>query len=186
MDLFGAFRILCAHRRGSFGLETVNPLLEAGLARYGWIPAPAPTSYAGRPVLITENDYALSLFNGDVGLVVGGSDEQEGLRACFLESDGASRVFSLARLPPHETCYAMTIHKSQGSEFDEVCILLPARTSPILSRELLYTAVTRARRRVTIFAVPEVLRETVDRRIERASGLREVLWTQSPSGASSP
>ena len=96
--------------------------------------------------------------------------------ATFSTPDGKTRSLAPSRLPPHETAFAMTIHKSQGSEFDEVVVLLPAGISPILSRELIYTAVTRARSKVTIFGDAEVVAHAVARRIERASGLREAIW----------
>jgi exodeoxyribonuclease V alpha subunit len=126
--------------------------------------------------MVTRNDYGLGLFNGDIGLVLD-DPQQPGRRAAvFLGSDGQPRSLAPGRLPPHETVFAMSIHKSQGSEFDEVAVVLPERVSPILSRELLYTAVTRARRAVTIYAEADVLRACIERRVERASGLRDRLW----------
>ncbi len=96
--------------------------------------------------------------------------------AVFLSSKGSPRRLSPSRLPPHETVFAMSVHKSQGSEFDEVAVLLPERLSPVVSRELLYTAVTRARRRVTVYATRDVVAQAIARPIERASGLRDALW----------
>ncbi|HKO90178.1 MAG TPA: ATP-binding domain-containing protein, partial [Polyangiaceae bacterium] len=129
-----------------------------------------------RPILITRNDYGLGLFNGDVGVVV--QDHDARLRACFQGSSGL-RFFAPSRLPPHETVFAMTIHKSQGSEFDAVSVVLPEVPSPLVSRELLYTALTRARRRVDIFASGEVIRASVERAIQRASGLHDALWQRT-------
>src|SRR5207249_7204291 len=97
--------------------------------------------------------------------------------AFFLGEGGQLRHLAPARLPPHETVYAMSVHKSQGSEFNAVAVVLPRRVSPVLSRELLYTAVTRARQRVTIHASTKVIEHTIARRIERASGLRDLLWS---------
>ena len=98
------------------------------------------------------------------------------LLAFFPDDAQRSRAVALARLPRHETAYALSVHKSQGSEFDEVLLLLPPEPSPLLSRELLYTAVTRARRRVVVFGSPEVLAFAVRRSVPRASGLRDALW----------
>jgi exodeoxyribonuclease V alpha subunit len=168
------FRVLCAHRRGSAGVETINVEIERGLAEAGLIEPGGQSYYAGRPLMITRNDYSVRLFNGDIGLVVR-EPGTSGARA-FFAAEGGPRLLSPSRLPPHETVFAMSVHKSQGSEFDSVIVLLPPRISPVISRELLYTAVTRARQSVTICGAPEVIRAAVERRIERASGLREALW----------
>jgi exodeoxyribonuclease V alpha subunit len=169
------FRVLCAHRRGPAGVERVNQQIEAALADAGLIRSGHPT-YAGRPVMVTRNDYQLELFNGDVG-VVADDPERPGDRVVLFQGpQGRVRRLSPARLPPHETVYAMSVHKSQGSEFDAVVVLLPAHASPVVSRELLYTAVTRARRAVAIHASREVIAHAVTHRVERASGLRSRLW----------
>ena len=131
------------------------------------------TFYENRPLIITQNDYALGLFNGDVGVVV--KDGVGRLRACFESAEGL-RFFAPGRLPPHETVFATTIHKSQGSEFDAVSIVLPETPSPLLGRELLYTAVTRARRRVDLLARREVIEHAIGRAVRRASGLGDRLW----------
>lgn len=166
------FRVLCAHRLGPHGVVTTNGEVEALLAGAHLIDRRVGPTYAGRPILIMRNDYQLQLFNGDVGTIV----EQQGkLLAAFVASGGEERHFSPARLPPHETVFAMTIHKSQGSEFDHVAVLLGDRSSPLLTRELLYTAVTRARRKVTLYATEAVLEEAIARRTERGSGLRDAL-----------
>jgi exodeoxyribonuclease V alpha subunit len=132
--------------------------------------------YVGRPVLIKRNDYSLRLFNGDVGIflpdVLSGSDH----RVFFPGPEGTFRSFLPQRLPEHETVFAMTVHKSQGSEFDEVLLILPNRDSPIMTRELVYTAITRARKRVTVLASEQVLRQAVLRSTERLSGLSDALW----------
>ncbi len=135
-----------------------------GYAPHGW--------YAGRPLLITANDYNLGLFNGDTGVVVAEGGE---LRSVFERRAELVRV-APTRLAAVETLYAMTIHKSQGSQFGEVVVILPDETSPILTRELLYTAVTRAEDRVTIVGTEAAVRAAVDRPVNRASGLRERLW----------
>jgi exodeoxyribonuclease V alpha subunit len=174
------FRVLCAHRRGPLGVETVNTQIEQLLAGDGTI-RPDATFYVGRPILITRNDYQLQLYNGDVGTIVDDPERPGARVAVFLGADGAARRIAPSRLPPHETVFAMSVHKSQGSEFDAVAVLLPAQPSPIVSRELLYTAVTRARRQATVYATPAVIAHGVAHRSERASGLRDALWAWEPS-----
>lgn len=169
------FRVLCAHRRGPYGVETVNAQIERLLAEAGRI-RPDGAFYAGRPILITRNDYQLQLFNGDVGTIADDPDRPGVRVAVFLAPDGTARRIAPARLPPHETVFAMSAHKSQGSEFDAVAVLLPLQPSPIVSRELLYTAVTRARQRATVYATVEMVAHAVTHRTERASGLRDALW----------
>jgi exodeoxyribonuclease V alpha subunit len=125
-----------------------------------------------RPILVTQIDYPLRLFNGDVGIIAAASaDEPTRRHAVFVAPDGSERRLSPARLPPHETVFAMSVHKSQGSEFDAVAVLLPPEPSPVVSRELLYTAVTRARRRATIIGPRTVVEHAVRHAIARASGL---------------
>ncbi len=171
------FRILCALRRGPRGVETINRLVEQILAREGVI-SPHGQHYAGRPIMVTRNDYRLGLFNGDTGVVLPDPEADGALRAFFPSAQGGLKKFSPSRLPEHETVFAMTVHKSQGSEFDRVLLVLPDTASELLTRELLYTAVTRARRHVEILGPPDVLKAAVRRRIERTSGLRERARTQ--------
>ncbi len=168
------FRILCAHRRGPYGVETVNQQVERLLAERGRLRLDGAW-YVGRPILVTRNDYQLRLFNGDVGVIAEAADDPRRRVAVFAEGDGV-RELSPARLPPHETVFAMSVHKSQGSEFDRVAVLLPMLPSPIVSRELLYTAVTRARDRVLVVGPRAVVEHAVAHRVERASGLRDRLW----------
>ncbi len=175
MRRFNGFRVLCALRDGPWGVAALNTRVEQALARVQVL-APGDGHYAGRPVLVTENDYAVQLFNGDVGLVLPDPAAGGALRAFFVQPGGAVRGVLLSRLPAHETCFAMTVHKSQGSEFDRVVVVLPERDSPVLTRELLYTAVTRAKQSVAVWAPREVLATTIGRRVERSSGLREALW----------
>lgn len=173
-EAFSRFRILCAHRRGPYGIAFTNELVERVLAEAGLL-RPMGLRYPGRPVLVTVNDYDARLFNGDVGMLLEDDASRGLIRAFFPAADGSIRKLSAARLPAHETAFAMTVHKSQGSEFDEVVVLLPEALSPILTRELLYTAVTRARQRVTIFGSAAMVVEAVARRVERASGLDRAL-----------
>ena len=166
------FRILCALRRGPFGVEHVNALVEEILDEAGLIERHG-SWYRGRPVMIGENDYDLGLFNGDVG--VAWPDADGVLRVWFAGEGGSMRALMPARLPAHETVFAMTDHKSQGSEFEEILLLLPDRESPVLTRELVYTGLTRASRRVELWQREDVFRGAVCRRVERASGLRDAL-----------
>ena len=167
------YRLLSAHRQGPFGTVRLNALIEELLASEGRIELSA-LGYAGRPILVTQNDYQLELYNGDVGVIHPDADGT--LRAWFRSPDGTLRSLLPARLPPHESVWAMTVHKSQGSEFDRVGLLIPPAVSMLLTRELLYTGVTRAKKHVSMIGEPTVLHEAVARRIDRASGLRDALW----------
>jgi exodeoxyribonuclease V alpha subunit len=174
LQALGESRILCALRRGPFGTEAINQGLERALREDGQITSPTPF-YPGRPILILKNDYSLRLFNGDVGLVWPHPDTGE-LRVWFLDPEGNVRDFAPGRLPEHETVFAMTVHKSQGSEFNEVLLILPDRDSPVLTRELIYTGVTRARRRIELWLHEPTFHLALARRTERTSGLAARLW----------
>ncbi|HVM97609.1 MAG TPA: exodeoxyribonuclease V subunit alpha [Candidatus Acidoferrales bacterium] len=176
LRLLERFRVLCAHRRGASGVETLNRQIEEALRDVGLI-APDDAMYVGRPLMVRRNDYQVRLFNGDVGLVAIDAENRRTRLIVFESEEGQLRWLAPSRLPPHETVFAMSIHKSQGSEFDDVAVVLPSKPSPILTRELLYTAVTRARHHVTIHATEEIIRHTIERRIERASGLIDRLWS---------
>ena len=181
LKYFDQFRFLCAHRCGRFGVRWANDLARQTLEQEGLIP-PAVHNYPGRPVVVLKNDYPLEVYNGDLGLIVVPSEtkrqekNRNPLKAAFRDLDGNLRLLSPERLPMHETGFATTIHRSQGSEFDEVVIFLPSTLSPVLTRELLYTAVTRARRKLTLVASASIIRKSVNRRIERCSGLQDLLW----------
>ena len=181
--LFGRFRILCALRQGPYGTEAVNRLVEGVLCREGLIDLHGHRWYAGQPVMVTRNDYALQLFNGDIGIILPDPAARNELRAFFPAADGTLRSILPLRLPEHETAYAMTVHKSQGSEFGRVLLLLPDRQSDVLTRELIYTAITRAKEGVELRMQDELLKWAIGRRIERKSGLREALWGGSFSAA---
>ncbi|HEX5844510.1 MAG TPA: ATP-binding domain-containing protein, partial [Pseudomonas sp.] len=127
--------------------------------------------YVGRPVMVRQNDYALGLFNGDIGICL---HSEYGLRV-FFEGEDGYRPFAPARLPSHDSAFAMTVHKSQGSEFSEVLLVLPEQPSPLLTRSLFYTGITRAKHKVEIWALPPRLGEAVSTRAERAAGLAERL-----------
>jgi exodeoxyribonuclease V alpha subunit len=132
--------------------------------------------YHGRPVLVTANDYNLQLFNGDLGITLRDAAADGKLRVFFRAADGRARRLPPARLPGHETAFAATVHKSQGSEAEEVVLILPGQASPVMTRELIYTAVTRARARVEIWGTRPVFETAVGRRLARSSGLRDALW----------
>ncbi|HEY5512680.1 MAG TPA: exodeoxyribonuclease V subunit alpha [Geomonas sp.] len=172
---FGQFRMLCAMRSGPFGVESVNRLVEERLAKAGLI-NPEGRWYAGEPIMITRNDYNLALFNGDVGLILPDPESGFELRAFFPSGAAGMRKVLPLRLPDHESAFAMTVHKSQGSEFDRVLLILPDRDAPLLTRELLYTAITRAKKSVELLGSDELFVTAVQRRIVRRSGLRERLW----------
>ncbi len=173
LEALGRFRLLCAHRRGPRGVETLNRLAARWLAQAGLL-APEGRHYPGLPVLITRNDYGLGLFNGDVGVLARDPDTAS-LRAWFPHRGGL-RALHPARLPAHEPVFAMTVHKAQGSEVDQVVLVLPEAPTRVLTRELLYTGVTRARRSVLVAGSGDVLSAGVDDPVLRASGLRDLLW----------
>ncbi len=173
LQALNRFRILCALRQGPYGVEALNQLAEEILAEAGLI-SPRARWYAGRPVMVTRNDYNLKLFNGDVGIILPETASGEP-RAWFVGADNSLRSVPPVRLPAHETVFAMTVHKSQGSEFERVLLLLPDRESPVLTRELLYTGVTRASRRVEVWFDEAILRQAVARKVARTSGLSEAL-----------
>jgi exodeoxyribonuclease V alpha subunit len=162
-------RILCAHRRGPAGVSSWNARVQQWLVEEIEDYSADGEWYLGRPIIVTANDYGLRLFNGDTGVLV--AREPVGVQAAFERG-----VVSPSRLSAVDTVYAMTVHKAQGSEFDTVTVVLPTPTSRILTRELLYTAVTRARLRLVLAGTEESVRAAVDRPIARASGLTERLW----------
>lgn len=176
---FECFRVLCAQRRGPTGVEAMNRAVESALRRAGLIEGTGPL-YVGRPILVVQNDYQRGLFNGDVGVVTADPARGGRLRVAFAAPGGSVRSLAPAELPPHETVFCMTVHKSQGSEFDDVAIVLPEPQSPLSSRELFYTALTRARRRAEIFASDAAVKACLARSAVRASGLRDALWNDPP------
>ncbi|CAI2522971.1 exodeoxyribonuclease V subunit alpha [Serratia proteamaculans] len=173
---FGRFQVLCALREGPFGIAGLNERIETGLQRAGLIqrkPGAAGRWYSGRPVMIGRNDSALGLFNGDIGIAL--RDETGELRVHFQLPGGSIKSVQPSRLPAHETAYAMTVHKSQGSEFDHTVLVLPNHFLPVLTRELVYTAITRARRQLSLYAIDAVLMRAIRTPTQRRSGLAERL-----------
>ena len=167
----GEMAVLCAHREGPGSVDQWRLDIETALdARFPGLRYEGEW-YPGRPLMITSNDYTLDLYNGDIGVVVRTS---EGLRVVFER--GGLRSFPPGYLGDHTTVHALTIHKSQGSQFGEVVVSLPSESSRLLTRELLYTAVTRASRTVTVVGEEPVIRMAVERSVQRASGLRSRLW----------
>ena len=150
-------------------MRTVQRWLEETVPGF----QPRGSWYVGRPLLVTENDYSLKLYNGDTGVVEAAGTN--GVAAAF-ERSGEIVRFSPTRLSAVDTVYAMTVHKSQGSQFKTAAVLLPRADSPILTRELLYTAVTRASERLIVAGTEEAIRAAVDRPAARASALRRRLW----------
>jgi exodeoxyribonuclease V alpha subunit len=174
---FSAFRVLCAEREGRRGVAGLNAALsrwfrarldhrlDAGL-RGSW--------YPGRPVMVLRNDYVLRLYNGDVGIAL--PDEQDRLMVYFPAPDGSVRGLAPGRLPEHETAFATTVHKAQGSEFAQVLVLLPSADSPVLTRELVYTAITRASARSVVAGSAEALQA-----LERSRRQRHTMLMAPPA-----
>ena len=174
----GELRVLCAHRHGPAGASTWTTLIERWLADAGGVEPGDGPWFAGRPLLVTANDYGLQLYNGDTGVVVrtaGG-----GLAAAFRRGRAIVEI-GPRRLSAVETVHAMTVHKSQGSQFATVVVILPEPSSPVLTRELLYTAITRARERLVVAGTEASVRAAVARPITRATGLRDRLWQPAAS-----
>ncbi len=180
LESFDRFKILCALRVGPFGAMSINNFAEEVLGKQGLLDIdslPGNPWYKGRPILITSNNYNLGLFNGDIGIAWPDPDSLSGeLYVFFPSGDGRIKRYPTHGLPDHETVFALTVHKSQGSEFDEVVLILPDRDYPLLTRELLYTGMTRAKQKFSIWTNPSVLSNTITHKIERTSGLRESLW----------
>lgn len=178
-SVFEQFIILCALRGGPYGVEQINQLVENTLIRHKLIEK-GKQWYSGKPVLIVNNDYQLKLFNGDIGITF--KDSETGKLRIFFKKEGGFRTISPYRLSNYETAYALTVHKSQGSEFNQVLLILPPEDNKILTKELLYTGITRAKRAVTLMVKKSVFIRAVNRSIERFSGLEFKL---SKNGTSS-
>ena len=186
LESFNRFQLLSPIRKGDWGVEGLNRisariLYKAGLIQstQGW--------YPGRPVMVTRNDYSLGLMNGDIGIVLKVDHDgqrnhekkdlpEKVLRVVFPMADGSIKQVLPSRLGAVETVYAMTVHKSQGSEFDHTALVMPDAMSPVLTRELLYTGITRAQSFLTLAGTsPEILSAAVEQRTHRASGLENLL-----------
>lgn len=168
---FNKFQILCAHREGKNSVSDLNYQLEKVLHSREYINL-STTWYVGRPVMIAQNNTTLQLYNGDIGLCL--LDENSEVKVFFPRPDGGdSQGYSPSRLPHCETVFAMTIHKSQGSEFEEVCVCLPEYQQTILTKELLYTAITRAKKRIKLITTEAIFVATVQTSVTRITGLVE-------------
>jgi exodeoxyribonuclease V alpha subunit len=172
-DLFNRFHILCALREGPYGAKAINQMIENVALKRRLIRREGRW-YRGQPVMVVVNDYQLKLFNGDIGILLSDPDSRS-LRVHFPTEEGMFRKILPGRLPPHEPAYALTVHKSQGSEFDHVLVILPDRYAEVVTRELIYTAITRARASVEIWGREEVFLQAMAREAHRVSGLKERL-----------
>ena len=179
LQAHGRFQLLCALRQGHWGVDHLNRQIAVWLQGAGLLAA-SEGWYAGRPVMITHNDYELGLMNGDVGITLAGPGGR--LRVVFLNDRGAVRWVLPSRLQAAGTVFAMTVHKAQGSEFDHAALAMPEALSPVLTRELVYTAITRARRFFTLVGpaaegeagtrgLDDVMARAIRRQVQRASGL---------------
>ncbi|MDN2662361.1 exodeoxyribonuclease V subunit alpha [Psychromonas sp. 14N.309.X.WAT.B.A12] len=178
LSAFNDFKILCATREQEWGVNALNHRCEKLLQKAGLLVRRfdmTQTWYVGRPVMVTENSYHLGLFNGDIGLCL--EDEHGQLRVYFVMPDGSVADFQPSRLPAHQTVFAMTVHKSQGSEFKHTLLALPDYALPVMNRELIYTGITRAKKRLTLIADLALVASSVRNRASRNSRLTERLTT---------
>jgi len=180
LEKLNQFIFLCALRNGPYGVDVINMHIKRILIKEGLVRLDTSKNtpwYIGRPIMIKRNDYNTGLFNGDIGITMTDPEADSDELCVFFPGAGKEpRKFSPHRLPEHDTVYTMTVHKAQGSEFDDVLLILPERDSPILTRELIYTAITRAKKNIRIFGSKEIIKTAVSRKIERSSGLRDALW----------
>lgn len=165
--LLAQFRVLCALRVGKAGVDYINALLEQRLTSVN------ANFYHGKPIMITTNDYGLTLYNGDIGLIW--RNEENQLMAYFEQADGSYRALLPSRLPAYESVYAMTIHKTQGSEFSHVAMVLPETSeNQLLTRELLYTGITRAKNQFSLMSNRSVWNQAVEAQVKRFSGIKDI------------
>lgn len=189
-EALSSFRVLCAMRHGPHGIHAINAHIEQILAGTALEPAqranatpqwtriqPTGAFYDHRVIMITRNDYSMQLFNGDVGIIMPATEEKDRLVAWFPPRRGTTtyRQISCRLLPQHETAFAITIHKAQGSEFDNIAVILPDRPSPVVTKELVYTALTRTRAGIKLWCEPAAFQQAILSRVERASGLQSQL-----------
>lgn len=167
------FQLLAALRSGPYGVEELNEKVRKALVSRGLIRTESAW-FPGRPVMVTRNDRFTGLFNGDIGIAL---PDEQGVLKVWFEQQGEIQAFLPSRLPEHESVFAMTVHKSQGSEFTEVALLLPPEDHPLLTRELVYTGITRAREQLHIYARERLLEMAAARITERAGGLVRRLWS---------
>ncbi|PSV00747.1 exodeoxyribonuclease V subunit alpha [Photobacterium kishitanii] len=175
LDAFSNIRLLCALREGNFGIEMLNKKIENRLISSRHITkSDGSIWYEGRPIMVTKNDHNMGLFNGDIGITM--KDPETGSLFVYFEmSDGNIQKFLPTRIPPHEVVFAMTIHKSQGSEFASTYMLLPAQRNPVITRELIYTGITRAKKKLRLYSSDEMLEHGVKTKTNRNSNLHKLL-----------
>lgn len=180
LKTFNQFKILCATRQGEWAVDGLNKRCESVLIKAGLINKTGSvaedsynTWYPGRPIMITQNNYHLGLYNGDIGVCLLNTENQ--LRVYFQMADGSVADFQTSRLPSFETVFAMTVHKSQGSEFAHTVLVLPESHLPVVTRELIYTGITRAKKRLTLFADLRLMANAIKHKTQRASRLVERL-----------
>ena len=180
-ELFNKFRIVCVHRSGYYGAEMINSMLEKSLPQYVDINSRGGRNkfYQGRPIIIDENNYAMELFNGDTGIIWPDENDNGELKAFFPDADagesGGFRCFNLNLLPSFSPAYAITVHKAQGSGFQQVLIITPAEASPLMTREMIYTAISRAEQRAVFWTDRKLLTQALQSVTRRHSNLSAVL-----------
>ena len=173
---FSCFQVLCSNRHGEYGVAGINYHVEQKLSGQKHINL-SGLWYAGRPVMVMQNNAALHLYNGDIGICMPDKEQDGKLMVFFQRTDGSVKRYLPARLPACETVFAMTIHKSQGSEFDDVLIVLPDMINPVLTKELLYTAITRAKKTVKLVTDQAIFMQAVQKKVERVTGLADKFRT---------
>ncbi len=173
-ELFNKFRVICVHRSGLYGSEVINNIIEQLVMPQ--TKRNRQLFYQGKPIIINENNYAMDLFNGDTGIVW--PDEKGNLKAFFPSADVNKkefRSFDLNLLPAFNSAYAITVHKAQGSGFQQILIITPSEMSPLMTREMIYTALSRAEKRAVLWTNPKVLSEALQSVSKRHSNLRNCL-----------
>lgn len=170
IQTFDSYRVLCAVREGAYGVNSINQRLSALLQKELSLAEESAIWYHGRPIMVTKNDYSLDVFNGDIGITLA---EEDGFYVYFPTQDQQHRRIAAARLAYSETALALTIHKSQGSEFSRVAVVLPKEDSAILSRQLLYTGITRAKHLIHLWAMEHLFIKAIEQQTQRAAGLHD-------------
>lgn len=178
IEQFNRFQLLCALREGDFGVSGLNKAIEQQLVKWKLIDN-THLYYAGKPIMVSTNDYSLQLYNGDIGLLLPDKDSGQ-LKAWFVMPDGDVKPVFPNRLPKHDAVYAMTVHKSQGSEFEHVAFVLPpskqVKSNQVINKELIYTGITRAKKRFDIYSEDKVLEMAIKQTTKRSSGLGGLLY----------
>lgn len=170
--IFNDFKVLCALRNGVLGADNLNTEFEKVHFKYYNISG-NPKWYQGKAIMITTNDYKLKLYNGDIGIAL--TDENNELRVYFQNSDGTIRKLNTALIPAYESAYFITIHKSQGSEYNNIFMILSSEDNPVITRELIYTGITRAKKEIKIITAKNVFEKSIVKKIVRTSGLQDQL-----------